>query len=110
MALSSQLVHQRLRATAQKFRWSRSARFLISGAGLSLLFLVLFLTFDAWLHFGAAGRWTGFALMVSALVGGAVLAVQSFRPKVSDASMARRIEKSSGVKGNVLINAVQFDG
>ncbi len=110
MALSSQIVHQRLRATAQKFRWSRSARFLISGAALSLLFLVLFLTFDAWLHFGAAGRWTGFALTVSALVGGTALAVQSFRPKVSDASMARRIEKSSGVKGNVLINAVQFDG
>ena len=110
MALSSQIVHQRLRATAQKFRWSRSARFLISGAALSLLFLVLFLTFDAWLHFGAAGRWTGFALTVSALVGGATLAVRSFRPQVSDASMARRIEQSSGVKGNVLINAVQFDG
>ena len=110
MALSSQIVHQRLRATAQKFRWSRSARFLISGAALSLLFLVLFLTFDAWLHFGAAGRWTGFALTVSALVGGTALAVRSFRPQISDASMARRIEQSSGVKGNVLINAVQFDG
>ena len=71
--------------------------------------LLIFLGLDAWLHLGSAGRWIGFVLTVSAAVGGVALAWCAWRPKISEASMARRIEQSSGLKGNVLINAVQFD-
>ncbi len=109
MPLSSQLVHWRLQETARKFRWSRSARFLLGGAALSLLFLVLFLTLDAWVHFGPAGRWSGFAFTTVALATGLALSWRAWRPEISEASMARRIEQASGTGGNVLISAVQFD-
>ncbi len=109
MPLSSQIVHARLQDTARKYRWSRSAKFLIAGAALSLFFLIVFLTFDAWIHFGATGRWTGFAMTVTALAAGLGLAWQAWRPKISEASIARRIEVASGAGGNVLISAVQFD-
>ena len=109
MALSAQLVHSRLQETARKFRWSRSAKYLIGGVSLSLLFLTAFLTMDAWVHFGAAGRWTGFAFTTSALALGAALAWRAWRPQISEASIARRIEQASGGVGNVLISAVQFD-
>jgi len=110
MPLSSQIVHARLQDTARKFRWSRSAKYLIAGAALSLFFLILFLTLDAWIHFGAAGRWAGFAFTMSTLLAGIGLAWYAWRPKISEASIARRIEVASGGAGNVLISAVQFDG
>src|SRR6266853_4747604 len=109
MALSSTIVHERLRQSARTFRRSRGARFLLAGAALSLLLLFVFLTLDAWLHFGPAGRWPAFVTTLSAFALGAALALRSWRPAVSDASMARRIEQASGGVGNVLISAVQFD-
>jgi hypothetical protein len=109
MPLPSQVVHQRLRSSAQKYRWSRGVRFVLAGGALALLLLVIFLGLDAWLHFGAGGRWTGFILTLSAVLGGAVLGWRAWLPAISEASMARRIEQSSGLSGNVLINAVQFD-
>ncbi len=110
MALSSQFVHSRLQATARKFRWSRSLKFLLGGTALSLIFLALFLALDAWIHFGPSGRWTGFACTLGALAGGVALAWRVWRPEISEASIARRIESASGSAGNVLISAVQFDG
>ncbi len=74
-----------------------------------MLFLFTFLTLDAWLHFGAAGRWTAFVLTVSAFAGGVLLAWRAWRPAISEASIARRIEQAGGGMGNVLISAVQFD-
>ncbi len=110
MPLSAQAVHSRLQETARKFRWSRSAKFLIAGAAISLLFLCIFLTLDAWVHFGTPGRWTGFIFTTCAMAGGLALAWRAWQPKISEASMARRIEQASGGAGNVLISAVQFDG
>src|ERR1700761_3730900 len=109
MPLSSQVVHQRLRASAQKYRWSRGVRFVLAGGALALALLLIFLGLDAWLHFGSTGRWAGFVLTLSALLGGVALGWRAWLPEVSEASMARRIEQSNGLKGNVLINAVQFD-
>lgn len=109
MALSAQTVHSRLQDAAKRFRLSRSARFLISGTALSLFFLVAFLIADARIHFGATGRWIGFLSMTSTLIGGLALAAYAFRPRLSEAGMARRIERSCSGSRNVLINAVQFD-
>src|SRR5260221_13433158 len=109
MSLSSQAVHQRLRASARKFRWSRGVRFVLAGGALALLLLLVFLGLDAWLHLGSTGRWTGFVLTLVALLGGAALGWRAWQPEITEARMARRIEQESGLKGNVLINAGQFD-
>ena len=109
MALSSQVIHQRLHESARRFRLSRSARFLMGGVALSAFFLIAFLTLDAWVHFGAAGRWMGFLLTLSALSAGAVLGVRAWRTQISEASMARRVEQSAEGGGHVLISAVMFD-
>jgi hypothetical protein len=109
MALSSQIVHQRLHDAARRFRWSRSARFLISGTAVSLFFLAVFLLCDAQFHFGAVGRWIGFVSTTSALVAGMAMAFLAWRPQISEAGIARRIETACAGARNVLISAVQFD-
>ena len=109
MPVSAHLVHQRLREAGRKVRWSRSARFLLSGTAVSMFFLVIFLTLDAWVHFGSAGRWTGFALVVSALAAGIALGSRAWKTKLSEEAVARRIEDAAPGAGNVLISAVQFD-
>jgi hypothetical protein len=109
MALSTSTVHSVLRDTAQKFRFSQSSRWLLGGAAVSALFLVTFLLLDAWIHFGARGRWTGFAFVVGSFVAGAVLAKRAWGKKLSEEAVARRIEKATDGAGNVLISAVQFD-
>lgn len=110
MALNPQFVHERLRRAAIQFRWSRGARYLISGLAVSMFFLLVFLLCDTQFHFGAAGRWLGFLLTVSSLAGGVAMAVPEFFKKISDASIARRVEQSCAGSRNVLINAVQFHG
>ena len=110
MALNPRFVHERLRNAANKFRWSRGARYLISGLAVSLFFLMVFLLCDTQFHFGAAGRWIGFLLTVSSLLAGLGMAMPAFFKKISDASIARRVEQSCAGSRNVLINAVQFDG
>ncbi|HWB60385.1 MAG TPA: hypothetical protein VG733_12895, partial [Chthoniobacteraceae bacterium] len=110
MALNPQFVHQRLRKAANQFRWSRGARYFISGAAVSLFFLMVSLLCDTQFHFGAAGRWIGFVLTVGSLLAGAGMAVPAFFKKISDASIARRVEQSCPGSRNVLINAVQFNG
>jgi len=109
MPLNSQSVHQRLRKAAVVFRWSSGARFLISGAAGSLFFLMVFLLCDTQFHVGAVGRWLGFMLTTFSLLAGVVLALPALFKKISDASIARRIERSCAGSHNVLINAVQFD-
>ena len=109
MALNPQFVHEHLRRAANKFRWSRGARYLISGTAVSLFFLMVFLLCDTQFHFGAVGRWIGFLLTVSSLLAGFGMALPEFFKKISDASMARRVEQSCAGSRNVLINAVQFD-
>jgi hypothetical protein len=109
MPLNSQFVHERLQAAAKKLRWSQGARHLISGLAGSLFFLALFLMGDTQFHFGAAGRWLGFLLTVLPLAAGGVLALPALLMRVTDASIARRIEQACAGSRNVLINAVQFD-
>jgi hypothetical protein len=109
MPLNSQFVRQRLQQAAAKFRWSHGARFLISGIAISLFFLLVFLLCDTQFHFGAAGRWMGFLLTGLPLLGGIGLALPALFEKISNAGIARRIEKSCPGSRNVLINAVQFD-
>jgi len=109
MALDSRSVHARLHGVAQRFRWSRGIRWLISGAAASLSFLVVFLLCDAAFHLGTHGRWVACLLTLAPLVAGIALALPAWFLKVSDAGMARRIERSCDGARNVLINAVQFD-
>ncbi|MGB8353621.1 MAG: hypothetical protein WCD79_07025 [Chthoniobacteraceae bacterium] len=109
MPLNPQSVHQRLHKTALLFRWTSGARFLISGAAGSLFFLMVFLLCDTQFHFGAVGRWFGFLLTVLSLLLGVALALPALFKNISDASIARRIERACTGSRNVLINAVQFD-
>src|SRR5258708_36125292 len=109
MAISTSAVHSRLQDTAQKFRFSLGSLWLLGGSALGVLFLIVFLLLDAWIHFGGRGRWTGFALVVGSFTAGAILAVRAWKRKVSEEAIARRIEKTAEGSGNVLISAVQFD-
>ena len=109
MPLDSQLVHGKLQKAANRFRWLRGVRWVISGAAASLLFFVVFLLSDARFHLGSAGRWTAFLLTLSPLLAGFVLAMPAWFQKLSHAGIARRIERSCGGAGNVLISAVQFE-
>ena len=76
---------------------------------VSFFFLTVFLLCDTEFHFGAAGRWMGFFLTMIPLVAGFALALPAFLARITDASIARRIERSCPGARNVLINAVQFD-
>jgi hypothetical protein len=109
MALDPQTVRLRLRKAARRLSLLRSARWFVTGTACSILNLFLFLIGDVFFHFGAAGRWAGFFLVISPLVGGAVLAMPPLFKRISEEGMARRIERSSKGSRNVLINAVQFN-
>ena len=109
MALDSQSVHGRLQEAANRFRWSRGIRWLISGTAVSMFFLVVFLLCDARFHFGPAGRWASFLLTILPVLAGIILALPAWFQKMSHAGIARRIERSCSGAGNVLISAVQFD-
>ena len=109
MPLNSDFVQKRLRAAANKYRWSHGARHLISGLAVSLFFLALFLMSDTQFHFGAVGRWIGFFLTVAPLAAGAALALPALLEQITNASIARRIEQACAGSRNVLINAVQFN-
>lgn len=109
MALDSSLVHERLRGEMGRLRLSRGGRWLISGAVASLLLFVLFLFGDAVFHFGRIGRWVALILTLAPAAAGLVLSLPAWFLKISEAGMARRIERASDGAGNVLISAVQFD-
>lgn len=109
MALDSRLVHARLLEVSTRFRWSRAMPWLVSGAAVSLAFLIVSLLCDAQFHLGAFGRWTAFLLVLCPLVAGVALALPAWFQKLSEAGVARRIERSCGGARNVLISAVQFD-
>jgi hypothetical protein len=109
MALSPALVHRRLRAASQRFRWSRAGRYLVSGTAASLFFLILFLLCDAEFHVGAFARWCGFLCVVAPLIAGLGLAWPAWRRPLSELAIARRIERACAGAGNALVNAVQFD-
>ena len=70
---------------------------------------MVFLAVDQWVHLNPSGRWIAFGVFGGTLVGGLWQAWRAWRPAISLASIARRIEESSGGCGNVLISAVQFD-
>jgi hypothetical protein len=109
MALDPQNVQKKLREAALRLRLLRSARWLITGTACSILSLFLFLIGDVFFHFGAAGRWAGFLLVLLPLIGGLLLALPALLQRISDEGMARRIERASKGSRNVLINAVQFN-
>ncbi len=70
---------------------------------------MVFLLCDTQFHFGATGRWSGFLLTGCPLLAGLGLALPALLARISDASIARRIERACPGSRNVLINAVQFD-
>ena len=109
MPLSPEFVHSRLRKAGEVFRWARAGRFLISGAAISLFFLVSFLLFDAQFHLGAFFRWAGFFLTVAPLVFGFARGLPAWLRPVPELAIARRIETACSGSGNALVNAVQFD-
>lgn len=109
MAISANRMQENLRAAAARLRLMRGARALLGGAGCSLLALAVCLVLDAQFHFGQAGRWTGFLLVIVPWVAAIAGVAWAYRQPVSVGSIARRIETRGKVAGNVLINAVQFD-
>lgn len=109
MAISPQSVHERLEEVARQVRLARAARFAVSGLAVGLFFLTAFLLCDATFHFGTTGRWVGFFLVIVPLLGGLFLAFPKWTAKISQESVARRIEQACEKAGNVLISAVQFD-
>ena len=92
MPLSPQFLHERLRGAAKRFRLVRAGRYVTSGAAVSMAFLIVFLLADAQFHFGPAGRWAGFVLVFAPALGGVAAAIRAALPRISEASMARRIE------------------
>ncbi len=109
MSLSVRTVHDTLKESASRLRWSRSGRYLLIGAAASLAFLTVGLLLDARFHFGFTGRWIGFVLTIGPLVATLVLSARTWIVPISESAIARRIEVSSGGLQNVLISAVQFD-
>lgn len=109
MPLNPKAVQKKLRDAAMRFRWIKSARWLVTGTACSVLSLFLFLIGDVFFHFGATGRWIGFLFVLLPLLAGVALALPPLLQKISDEGMARRIERSCKGSRNVLINAVQFD-
>jgi hypothetical protein len=109
MALNPNTVTHRLEQATRRWKASQGAKFLLAGGGAALAQLVVFLGLDTWFHFGAAARWATFSLFFGSLLAGALCAWRVWAPKVSLASMARRLEIASGDRSNTLINAVHFD-
>ena len=109
MPLSPEFVHSRLRSASRSLRWSCAGRYLVSGAALSLFFLILFLVCDAEFHVGVIVRWMGFVSVVAPVVIGAGLAAPSWLRPLPELATARRIELACAGSGNALVNAVQFD-
>ena len=109
MALSAQLVHERLQESARRMRLSRSSRFLLFGFATSLFVLVSALLLDAHYHFGPLGRWLGFCLILLPLAVTIALSIHAWLAPISEASIARRIEGATAGSRNVLISAIQFD-
>lgn len=109
MSLSPDLVHQRLRQAIRQYRWAQGSRLAIFGLAISLGLFLFFVVLDFWFHFGAAGRWIGFFLIVTPGLTGVSLGWWVWRRPVSEEAMARRIETTLPEARNVLINAVQFD-
>jgi osmotically-inducible protein OsmY len=109
MSLTSQQVHERLRAAARQVRWSRCARYALSGIAVALALLAVILPADSRFHFGSVARWLAFGLFLAPLLIGAIYSFRAARPTLSDASIARRIESAATGSHNTLISAVQFD-
>lgn len=109
MALSAKLVHDRLQTAARRLRLSRSGRWFMMGGVTGLVSLTAALLLDAYFHFGGAGRWIGFGLIVGPVVTAVGLAIRTWRLPISEASIARRIEDGTTGARNVLISAIQFD-
>ena len=110
MPLNPHSVRRRLEEAAKKWRLSRAARLVLLGAIYASLLFIVFLAVDQWIHLTSTGRWVAAGLLGITLAGGVWQAWRAWRPVISLASVARRIEESSGGCGNVLISAVQFEG
>lgn len=109
MSLTPEMLHARLRQSARRLRWSRSARFAMSGLAVALSVFMAGLMLDTRFHLGAAGRWLGFLATVLPIVAGLVRGAMAWRWPISEAGLARRIESACDGSRNVLISAVQFD-
>ena len=109
MALSPKIVHERLASAAQRYRWLRCARHLLSGMAVALAVLTVLLLADSQFHFGSSSRWFSFLLVVLPVLGGMALSIRATLPGISESSIARRIETATADCRNTLISAVQFD-
>ena len=109
MPLNPNSVRRRLQEAAQKWRLSRASRLILLGCILASVLLVVLLAVDQWVHLGTTGRWSAFALLFASFAAAFWGAWRAWRPVITLASVARRIEETSGGCGNVLISAVQFE-
>ena len=109
MPLNPHSVRRRLEEAAKRWRLSRATRLLLLGGIYASLLLMVCLGVDQWLHLSPSGRWIAFGGLGVTFVCCLWRAWCAWRPVISLASIARRIEESSGGCGNVLISAVQFD-
>jgi hypothetical protein len=109
MPLNPNSVKRRLQEAAKKWRLSRASRLVLLGCILASALLAVFLALDQWLHLGTPGRWSAFALLLGSFAAASWGAWRAWRPVITLASVARRIEETSGGCGNVLISAVQFE-
>ena len=109
MPLNPNSVKRRLQEAAKKWRLSRASRLILLGCILAGALLLVFLAVDQWLHLGTTGRWSAFALLFASFAAAFWGAWRAWRPVITLASVARRIEETSGGCGNVLISAVQFE-
>jgi hypothetical protein len=108
---ASHILHSTLRSAAARWRRSQALRRFFGCAAVAAVVFFMALLADAWFHFRPVWRWLALAATVAPLCAGAAWAFLTWRKKISEESIARRIEATHPEVGetNALINAVQFD-
>ncbi|XHR29258.1 MAG: hypothetical protein ACFUZC_01585 [Chthoniobacteraceae bacterium] len=109
MPLSSDHIHERLRQAARRYRWLGALRHTLSGVACGLALMTVLLLADSHFHFGGAARWIAFLAVILPVLAGIAYGLYRALPRISEASMARRVEAAADGSRNTLISAVQFD-
>lgn len=103
------LLHERIRKAARTLRLNRFLSGMLSGLLGAVVCFLLVVLLDQIHPFSTAGRWAALGVVLACFLGGVVLGVVRAARRISEESMARRIETLAGISGNPLINAVQLD-